>query len=505
MNKKVLTGVLSGCRKEDLQNAANMGVDYVDLHFGEDRELFDAVNEAEKLGIKVVINIEGRPLHWKPSSELRQYLEKSNAFLGFMLDECDHMQLNAHWPVVEYYGYHGQHYFAETDGMELDQAQEAVRSAIAKRTAELQIAGKNTAGEYLYPGMMHTACSAGLSASPKILKETCGTVMIAAGLGASLQYGGCFGIDCDAWWHPESVGHTDNRFASALRLAYWAGADRIYIEGGFGACGHPSEISQPRLMEHFVKDYIPSHERPYSWRDYRPEVAIIRQDDTCFDIRQKSELEYPGPLYGHIPAQEENTEWLNILNLLSHGYVRNDSASRNWECRSVGARILFAPFYKMVIFDENVTGNVLDTIRLFFLTGHKISSRTMEAVAEKVKAGAVCVVPPRFLPKHLRERISGEPAEVFSDGRGRWILVKDFYSLHYDTWTSGPCNKILRNELLPLIGDGNSLVYDFGAYTVKAETQKTPLQNGKIYKCSEIPRAVNEDEDNLVFRGGDNE
>lgn len=503
-------GVLKGTGKEELLQAKELGVDYVDLHFRSEEELMEALQEAEKLGIEVVVNIESRPLSWIPSEKLRAQLEKSSVFSGFMLDECDHMQLNAHWPVVEYYGYGGRHYFAETDHMTLDEAQEAVGKAIQKRVQELTINGKDVAGEYLYPGMMHTAAKAGLSASPKILKETCGPVMLAAGLGASLQYGGTFGVDCDAWWHPETVGHTDVRFWSALQLAYWVGADRVYMEGGFGACQHPSEESQPLLMKKLAQEYIQSHPRAWSWRDYRPETAIIRQDDTCFDIRQQDTLEYPGPLYGHIPAKEENTEWLNILSLLSHGYIRNDSASRNWEGRSVQARTLFAPFYKMAIFDETVTGSVLDSVQLFFLSGPKISNETWADVAKRVKAGATCVIPERFVEKmeqiiaeggepqpEIQEECRGVCARTY--GKGTWITMENMYSLHYETWTSGPCNPLLHKILMPLIGDGEHLVYDFGTQTVSASLKTRQMKNGRIYHCNEIPRAVMEEEDCFKF------
>lgn len=491
-----MCGGVKSCRE-----AAQSGADYVDLHFKTDEELIEALHLAKELGIGIVANLEGQPLDWLPSEKLREALAGNETFLGFMLDECDHMQLNAHWPVVEYYGYKGRHYFAETDEMELDEAQAAVEAAIGKRVKALCVDRKDVAGEYLYPGMMHTAARAGLSASPKVLKETCGPVMIAAALGASLQYGGTLGIDCDAWWHPESVGHTDERFESALKLAYYAGADRVYIEGGFGACGHPSEAVQPWMLGRMAREYAPSHPRGYSWRDYRPEVAIIRQDDTCFDIRQRDPLEYPGPLYGHVPAEKENTEWLNILNLLSHGYVRNDSASRNWECRSVLARTLFAPFYKLAVFDETVAGELLAGIRLFFLTGPKISSQTRQAVERRVREGAVCVVPERFAPPFYEQekRDGGHPVSVLSEGEGKWIVVKDFYSLHYETWTSGPCNPVLRAELMPLIGDGDTLTYDFGGTLVEVSVRNKPVGKGKVYKCNEIPRALREAEDDLEF------
>ena len=128
-------------------------------------------------------------------------------------------------------------------------------------------------------------------------------------MGACRQYKKDFWIDVDYWWHNETIGHSVERFKSALLLAYWSGADLIYVEGGAAYSNHhPVGIEIEHAYQNFLRDYIPTHPRPYSWRDFQPEIAIIRFDDTCSDERQKYLGEYPGPLYGHDPA------WLKILN-----------------------------------------------------------------------------------------------------------------------------------------------------------------------------------------------
>lgn len=83
-------------------------------------------------------------------------------------------------------------------------------------------------------------------------------------------------MDVDGWWHPELTGHTPERYTSALLMAYWSGADRVYIEGGYGDESHWLQKECMDRYERFVKEYAPAHPRPYSWRDFQPDIAIVR-------------------------------------------------------------------------------------------------------------------------------------------------------------------------------------------------------------------------------------
>ncbi len=462
-----LFGLTTGAH-EAARRAAEFGVQFYDLHFGGDEAYLPrALDACDVQGTKYLLNFEKAPLGWTPSAGLKRELEDRPGFLGFVLDEADHMQLNAHWPVIDYYGYNDQHYLAETEGMDLPTARNAVLQSLRRYNAACTVAGKPAMTEHLFPVMQHTAARAGLAVSPKILKETCGPIMLATALGAARQYGIPFSVDVDYWWHNETIGHSVERFRSALLLAYWSGGGKVYVEGGAPYSNdHPVGRDIEAAYKEFLRDYVPTHPRPFSWRDFRPEIAIVRFDDTCFDERQKYLGEYPGPLYGHFPAGPANTEWLNIWSLLSHGFVRTDSASHQWEARRFGSRTLFVPLHNVAVYDHEARYETLAGLRLIFLTGIAISPETMAAVERCVSEGATCVLPPRLAPPASGLANLAEITVIPSD-QGRWLVVPEFYHLHYECFCGGPMNPILRQALKPLIGDGDHLIYDFGRWRMR--------------------------------------
>jgi hypothetical protein len=443
-------------------------LDFVDLHFrGDENKLLAAMDALDAIGVKYVPNFEGAPVGWTPSPTLKAELARHPGFLGFMFDELDHMQINAHWPVIDYYGYDDAHFLTETEGLDLFAARQAVLEALQQRATDCTIGSIPPAGEFLFPVMHHTSARAGLNLSPKILKETCGPAMLAVAMGAARQYGVDFWVDVDYWWHNETIGHSLERFESALKLAYWSGADKIYVEGGGSySKGHPLTDHIENAYMDFIQVYAPQHPRPFTWRDFRPRIGIIRYDDTCFDTRQSYLGEYPGPLYGHVPAGAVNTEWLNIWSLLSHGFIRTDSLSHQWESRRFGSRTLFVPLHNVAVFDHQVNAAALEGLELIFLTGETISKETLDAVTTLVKQGATCVLPPRLCPLDSGFTELIEITHV-PDSAGQWLIVPEFYRLHYETFCSGPAHSLLRKILRPLIGDGDTLVYDFGQHQVQ--------------------------------------
>jgi len=464
--------------------ASEFGIQFCDLHFRDQVQLLPpSLDACDRAGLGYVLNFEGAPIGWTPPSSLKQELLHRPGFLGFLLDEADHMQINAHWPVIDYYGYQNRHYLAETEGLDLFAARQVVLEALRQRHASCTVGEKPAAVEFLFPVMMHTAAQAGLTVSPKILKETCGPVMLAVALGAARQYGVDFWVDVDYWWHNEAIGHSAERFRSALLLAYGSGASHIYVEGGASFAGsHPVGQAIEAAYKEFLQEYVPAHPRPYDARSFRPEIAIIRFDDTCFDQRQAYLGEYPGPLYGHIPARAENAEWLSIWSLLSHGFVRTDSASHQWEARRFGSRTLFAPLHNVAVYDHQVTYETLAGLRLIFLTGVTISPDTWKAVQRRVQEGAICVLPPRLAPS---ETGWGSIAEIttLADRSGCWLVVPEFYRLHYECFYGGPTHPRLREVLLPLLGDGDHLVYRFGSRTVRFRQAGGDYPRHEIMTC----------------------
>ena len=460
-----LFGLTAGTAKA-ARRAAEFAVQFCDLHFGgKEDSLPAALDDCDRQGTYYVLNFEGAPLGWTPSNELKHQLEDRPGFLGFMLDEADHMQINAHWPVIDYYGYDDCHFLAETEGLDLLSAREVVLESLRQKNAACQVSARPAASEHLFPVMMHTAARAGLTISPKILKETCGPIMLAVAMGAARQYNTDFWIDVDYWWHNEAIGHSVERFRSALLLAYWSGADQVYVEGGAAYSNdHPVGRDIEAAYKKFLREYIPAHPRPYTWRDFRPEIAILRFDDTCFDERQHYLGEYPGPLYGHVPAGPENTEWLNIWSLLSHGFVRSDSASHQWEARRFGSRTLFVPLHNVAVYDHTAADpGLYRTARLVFLVGKQVAPACLATLRALVEGGLTVVATRRLAPPGLRT-VRREGYVVHRSGAGRWIVTDD---------VTLPA---VRDLLAPYLGQPDELRYVFGSTEVVFTAPRDPAQ-----------------------------
>ncbi len=148
--------------------ASEFGVSFCDLHFKDEVDLLlPILEECDRLGLSYLLNFEHGPIGWVPPPGLKKNLQQRPGFMGFMLDEADHMQINAHWPVVDYYGYQDKHYLAETDGLDLFEARLAVQTALRQRNSACEVGDKAAFVEFLFPVMMHTAAEAGLNLSPE--------------------------------------------------------------------------------------------------------------------------------------------------------------------------------------------------------------------------------------------------------------------------------------------------------------------------------------------------
>jgi hypothetical protein len=131
--KKPLFGLTVGADAASAR-ATDFGVDFCDLHFGSRVEVLPAtLNVCHRMDIKDVLNFEGAPIGWKPPKALKNDLENRPGFLGFMLDESDHMQINVPSPVIDYYGYDDRHFLAETEGLDLFAARQSVLTSLRSR------------------------------------------------------------------------------------------------------------------------------------------------------------------------------------------------------------------------------------------------------------------------------------------------------------------------------------------------------------------------------------
>ena len=142
-----LFGLTSGTA-DAVSRAQEFGVHFLDLHFRDDADSLPPVlDDLDAHDLTYLLNFEGAPIGWVPPPALARDLPSRPGFLGFVLDEADHMQINAHWPVIDYYGYDDQHYLAETDGLDLPSARQAVLSALRRRNQACTVAGRPAAVE----------------------------------------------------------------------------------------------------------------------------------------------------------------------------------------------------------------------------------------------------------------------------------------------------------------------------------------------------------------------
>ena len=273
-------------------------------------------------------------------------------------------------------------------------------------------------------------------------------------------------------------GHPADEVRANLQLAYWMGADLAYLEGsGYnlipaGKQGIPfslmTQVDAERyqltphgeMLKEFCTKYLPANPRPYTFRDVRPTMAIIRFDDT--DVGQKSWG--ADRLYGttRLKPDSDTAAWLGLWNVLTHGrtgadgiayfkasikhtgddqrYHQSVTPSYLTEPASAEHRF-FVPLNGAVVFDERVEYDRLRGIPLLFLTGKSVSPATLAAIRRCVSEGALCVAWAPLARSSGLTPPAGHSA-VRRLGKGRLILTDDFQSpatvTHYRRFLGKP-------------------------------------------------------------------
>ena len=189
--------------------------------------------------------------------------------------------------------------------------------------------------------MLFTFARAGFDIAIKFMKESIDPVYAAIAMGAARQYGREFCVTPDMWgfdWtlNDHFPGHPPDELRASLLYAYWIGSTRIFVENIRGLIEKKSENGVDRyestdygkVYQWFVKEYVPAHPRPYTFRDIRPEVGILRFDDS--DWGQK-DSRFTDNLYGavNLKTTPETSAWFQIWNLLTHGQTQEGALSFN--------------------------------------------------------------------------------------------------------------------------------------------------------------------------------
>lgn len=361
---------------------------------------------------------------WDIEAPALRKARASGLLQGVVYDENEHMQLCRNFYSKLPDAVHRKPNMVETTGMTLPQAYEAYRQAV-KGVADYN---RREAGrmlvESVFPVLWHPMARAGVTLCPKLLKEDIHPVVLAQALGAALEYGGELWFSPDLWHMDQMPGHSAREYAAALRLAHTAGVDNVYTE--FITClslDHKSQFDitpyGAALRDH-ISRYLPTHTRAYTYRDYRPEVAIIRFPDS--DWGGQAAGGYWNTLYGaeDLHSIPETREWQVIWSQLTGGGSNPAAVNTN---SSVYDRYqwrfgMSSP--AVVMFDHLAKASHIRGIGTLYLCGIQVSAPTLAAVRAEVRRGARCITAARFAPEGMRRPGS------YRDGKGEWVVVPAF-------------------------------------------------------------------------------
>ncbi len=465
---------------EAVENALkDIGIDFVNFYVSntpahdlpEDETAVAMIALCERLGLDFAL-----ACHHRDPSEASVRATSASAahFEGVVFDELAHIRL-LH---PEFAPPDAEGLFADpTDFGSLQEAWQATLDGFRRLATKMHGYGApRVVATHVWPNLLHTAARAGFTPCPKICKEFYSPVSLAIGLGAALQYERDLWVDCDMWYFQLVPGHPPQEVWSNLLLAYWLGADLVYLEGaGYnlfpaGRQGTPFSlvnVHQDKLyqltphgemLKRFCREYLPAHPRPWTFRDIRPEVAIIRFEDGDFGQRSWG---VPG-LYGSktLVGDADTRAWLSLWSVLTRGctgadglaYFKIGAKGPKYDSRhhvevtpsyvtdpeAAAFHSFFVPLNGVVVFDHQVGYDRIREIPLLFLAGKELSPKTVDAVRRCVKDGAVCVA---WGPLATRCGLAESWASgvvVVPSGLGRYVFTGDFAApealAEYEEW-----------------------------------------------------------------------
>ncbi len=523
------------CKPDEFFNPAAMdalGVDFVVYHYrgpkgtieDEAKKMERLVNSFSEKGLKVVVNVESgnwsldmaskeghnwvmqpNKLHlFKFPPEVIKSLAKSPALWGILYDELEHSQITRNLTITLRNPGLEMVSLAETTGMDFKSADKAVYEGAKSLADECKGYGAaKVLTEHVWPVLFNNFARAGMTPAYKQMKENWSNVWAACAMGACLQYNSELWSCIDLWNHNTFPGHSAKELWGNLLFAYWAGVDKAYVES---IGNHTYEIvdnervklkERGEALSNFAKKYLPENPRPYTFRDFEPEIAIIRFDDTEWgqgknvycdvdydnkDNHKKLRLYWKDWLFGayDLNTSPASEEWIKAWHTITHGMVKKESLSWNAGNYYEGMpHRSFAPVNSPVVFDDNVTKEHLKTVKLAFLCGLFISKNTMEGITSLVKKnGMIAVSSQRFAPKKFVAEYTGGTKE-FRVGKGKWIITDDM------------AGDELKKVVKPLLGKEDEIVYKFRGnrvVTMKISSDGNELKISSFVKGSSASR-----------------
>ena len=308
-------------------------------------------------------------------------------------------------------------------------------------------------GEHVFPVLYHHFARSGMIPNFKSQKEAFSNLQFAVAAGAALEYGTPLWNCVDLWHKLTFPGHTPEEMYHNLLFAYLAGVNRVYVEASNAFITDDAMNDYGEAFLRFTKEFK-GKERPYDIADYRPEIGIIRYDDTFWG---QNLIWYRG-LFGNkkIRAGKESREWITAVRTITRN--ETDRSSFTWnriDPVSLLPHRSFCTMNGLAVFDDRVKKETLASLKLCFLCGVRISPETLAAVDALVEeTGLTVVCPKRYAPAKYRDRIGGAFTEI-SAGKGCYLVTDDFASTR------------LKARIDSFLGNEGEIRLRFGDETVR--------------------------------------
>lgn len=398
------------------------------------------------------------------------------ALVAITYDECEHMLLSNNRYANSPSNTFDRPFLVNTHGMALTTAYDRL-VAEAKSIREDHYQNRvRLQTEQVWPDLFHLFARAGWTIAPKLLKENLSSVVMSIALGAAIQYedsGTAFWASPDLWNMNLYPGHSPQALRSALLMAYWLGAETIYVEnldfhkwtprhplaaptGSLLSWTDPEHFEvtpHGRVVREMYRDYVPQHPRPIRWQDYDPRVAIIRLPDGGWG-QPNGKVASRNRLLGNrdMPLDVAASEWLYVWPILTHGSARPGAiSSGNAIVYPKRIEEFFVPIDSVAVFDHNVTARQLTNVDCLIVCGHALSPPTFQAVSERVAGGATCVIARRLYAQHTSEKLPGD-----------WLIVDDFQDPQ------------IARKLSPFLGPPDVARFRFKHHTVEFRRAEEP-------------------------------
>ncbi len=407
--------------------------------------------------------------------EYTDALNSRNNCMGIMYDEFEHVIINRNISLAL-----DSKFKIDKPAFPLIKEKDAVKQAEVldgqlKTYADgLKADGaKTVSGEHVWPVLFHKFAKNGIIPNFKSQKESFSNVQFAIAAGAAKQYKTHLWNCVDLWYRLTFPGHSPEELYHNLLFSYLIGTDLVYVESStvfFDTMENGQKFYNEygKQFSRFANEYK-GKERGYNVQDYRPEVGIVRMDDSFWG-QGRCRFMWRNMLFGNpkIKPDSRAKEWIKAFRLITHGETgRHGISWGGLELHSLTPHRSFASMNSPVVYDENAKKEDLESLKLCFLCGYKISPDTMKAVMELVKENGLTVVcPTRFAPLEVIAKAGQSKDGEAHIGKGTWIITDDLKSAG------------LRKRLAPFLGKKGEMRFTFKDRELKMKIS----ENGETFE-----------------------